>query len=66
MTIRIFNHNKLFHDILANFFLEYLPFKYCIKIFVMYLNEGIEICYRFIYSILRLNEDELLKSTNSN
>ena len=45
--------------------LTYLPFPTVLKIFVIYLNEGIKIYFRMFYSVLRLVSDDV-KSIKSN
>jgi hypothetical protein len=39
--------------------LTYLPFPAVLKIFIMYLNEGIKVYFRMFYSVLRLVADEI-------
>lgn len=55
-----FNYLELFHDMTTKLFITYLPLnvtlsfilKLVIKIFVMYLNEGVKIYYRISYAIV--------------
>lgn len=37
----------------------YLPFSAALKIFIMYLNEGIKIYFRMLYSVLRNSANEI-------
>ncbi|CAD8063609.1 unnamed protein product [Paramecium sonneborni] len=60
-----FDSFELFQEMSINLMLTYLPFSTVLKIFIIYLNEGIKIYFRIFYSVLRYISDDI-KSCKSN
>ncbi len=50
-------------DITNSIFFNYLPFSAVIKIFIIYMNEGIKIYFRFMYSLCCILKEDILKVT---
>lgn len=56
-----FEYMDFFDDLLNNIFIEYLSFSAIIKIFIMFMNEGIKIYFRMMYAICRVQSDKILQ-----
>lgn len=56
---------KIFKEIVGKFFFGYLPFPIILKIFMIYLNEGVQICYRIFYAILKITSAEIRDAKNT-
>ena len=59
-----FDYMDFFMDIINSIFYGYLNFSAVIKIFIMYMNEGIKIYFRFMYALCFTLKDDILKVKN--
>lgn len=64
------NKEELFRDMIGNFFFKYLPFavpicsmQFVYKIFIIYLNEGVKIFFRVVYSLMKHWRELILQTT---
>ncbi|EAR99604.3 rab-GTPase-TBC domain protein (macronuclear) [Tetrahymena thermophila SB210] len=56
-----FDYLDLFKDITNSIFSGYLNFSTVIKIFIIYMNEGIKVYFRFMYALCRVIYKDILK-----
>ncbi|EGR28633.1 tld family protein, putative [Ichthyophthirius multifiliis] len=56
-----FDYIEYFLDMVNNLFYGYLNFSAVIKFFIMYLNEGMKVYFRFMYSLCYYLKDDILK-----
>lgn len=56
-----YNYVDLFMDIANSIFSGYVTFSTVIKIFAMFINEGIKVYFRFMYALCRVLSKDILK-----
>ncbi len=56
-----FDYQDFFTDVTNSIFYGYLTFSAVIKIFIMYMNEGIKVYFRFMYALCYALKDDILK-----
>ena len=59
------NKIDIFKEIVGNFFYGFLPFPLILRIFMVFINEGFSIFYRFYYAMLKLTKTEIRDITNT-
>ena len=51
-------------EISTNIFFGYLPFNSVMKLFIIYMNEGISVYFRAMYSLMKMLKIEILNITD--